>query len=269
MMKGFRPNWGKKNQKVKIPVVIAILTMDQAILTGLMQFIIHCLGRNGDPACPFQFNYIMVENHRPVEYARNLAVHEFMKVTEGHKNARLWFIDNDMVPPADYEKQLQIDADMGAGRVYGVMGHQLFGCIQRYIDGELRHLAIDDKANNTVQVDASGTGGLWISRKVFEDERMWITDEKDVFRTLHYPNGMVKRSEDLDFTHRATQLGYTLKANLGVKWAHYKNIDLRSLEGRAASSMMNDQLDQMKAAMVENALGAAENKPLHPFREKV
>src|SRR3990167_1091307 len=99
-------------------------------------------------------------------------------------------------------------------------------------------IAILTMEQNTISVDASGTGGLWISKKVIDDKRMWLTPEGDVFQTLNAPDGQVTKSEDLDFTHRATMLGYTLKANLGVKWAHYKRIDLRSMEDKAGSSTM-------------------------------
>lgn len=245
-MKGFRPRFKPKQVK-KTPVVIMVLTMNQEIKSGLMQFIIHCLGRNSDPSCPWFFTYALVENFRPVEYARNLAVREFRKQMADYPDARLWFIDSDMVPPGNYEEQLRIEADMGAGRAYGIANMQLFTCIQREVEGTLRHLAVDRDASGVVDVDASGTGGLWISKKVLDDERMWLNPEKDVFRTLYHSDGSVKLSEDLDFTHRATKLGYSLKSNLSVKWSHYKEVDLRSLEGGVASAQMQADLARGRA----------------------
>ncbi len=265
-MKGFRPNF-KPKQKEKTPVVIAILTMEQNITTGIMQFVIHCLGQNSIPDCPYVYSYCLVENYRPVEYARNLAVREFRKITDKYPpTTKLLFIDADMVPPVNYPEQLAIDADMGAGRVYGIFDHQLFGCIQRCVDNQLRHLAIDPMAGNTIDVDASGTGGLWISKKVLDDKSLWLTPEGDVFQTLHEPDGQVKKSEDLDFTHRATKAGHTLKANLGVRWAHYKKVDLRAMEGKAGASEMANQLAQVRALAVENAEAVAANVEIHPFK---
>jgi hypothetical protein len=251
-MKGFRP--GKEPKlKQKTLVILVILTQEQVIKTALMEFIFHCLMRNANQQDRFEFSYIFVDNHRPVEYARNIAVQEFRRATDGRDDAILWFIDSDMVPPRNYNQQLLIDADMGAGRAYGINGGQLFTCIERWKDGGLRHLAMTPQATGVVDVDASGTGGLWIHKRILQDKRMWVDEEGNTFQTLRDSSGKTTLSEDLDFTHRATKLGYKLRADISVKWSHFKEVDLLSLEGGIAAESMEQDL----------ARGRAENQPVN------
>jgi hypothetical protein len=245
-MKGFRP--GKEPKpKQKTLVILVVLTQEQHMKNGIMEFILHCLMRNADPNDKYEFSYIVVDNHRPVEYARNVAVREFRKATQGRDDALLWWIDADMVPPQNYRDQLHLEADMGAGRAYGINGGQLFTCVERYSDGGLRHLAMTPEASGVIEADASGTGGLWMHKRVIEDKRLWLDEEGSLFRVLRTSTGKTELSEDLDFTHRATKLGYKLRANIQVKWSHYKEVDLLSLEGGVASKQMEDDLARGRA----------------------
>jgi hypothetical protein len=245
-MKGFRPGWRPK-QVERTPVILAMLTMRESTRIEIMDFLIHCLTENANPECPYAFGHIHVDNISPVAYARNQAVQSFRKVADKMPpTAKLWWIDSDMVPPVNYREQLALDSDMGAGRAYGIISHQLFTCIQRKgPDGRYHHLAVTPDSTEIATGDASGTGGLWVTKKILDDERMWLTPEGDVFRTLYHPNGQVEMSEDIDFTSRAVNLGYTLKAHMGCKWGHFKEVDLLSLEGKAGSTEMQTALESV------------------------
>jgi len=185
----------------------------------------------------------------PVEYARNRLVGAFLR---SDLDAIL-FVDDDMVPSSTAELMFQSKADMVAGRATGISDREGSPklLITAFIGQDDEGQAMRPKDLRSAQfIDGAGTGCLLVSRKVLEDRRMWgpltYTDIKGREKTLEgpdspdfappifmpqrKPNGQWIRGEDMDFTFRATALGYTLEWIPQALFGHYKQVDLLAVE---------------------------------------
>jgi hypothetical protein len=82
-----------------------------------------------------------------------------------------------------------------------------------------------------IKVDAAGTGCLAIRRRVLEDERMRVGPSDDdgtpaIFRMVSTATGRITEWEDVDFTLRATRLGYVVAVDTGAHCGHRKAVNL-------------------------------------------
>jgi hypothetical protein len=229
----------------------------------------------GRQRAPQRVVFSLLTNHHktPVEYARNLLVRDFLETSAD----RLWFIDADMIPRHDVFRIFDVDADLVCGRAhsyqdeYGVPGGRTGIKIEarkKNADDALFTNILPTPGQSIVQqVDACGGACLLIKRRVFEHPGMMLptayqngdgepcdlNDEKGqqtwappFFRSLRKPNGELLRGEDIDFTYRATQLGFTLKVDIGAEIGHFKTIDIDGVE-RAARQAIQRHLAYMQA----------------------
>jgi hypothetical protein len=238
----------------KRSIFVAIPCLDGRINTALSGFlrVLDSLSLQLD--YPFTFLHGTMPGCSPVEYARNCLVRRFLEMTTADY---LWFIDNDAIPSPSSLRIFEADADMVTGRCF-IWRHDDEGRPQLFInsfvmdrrpDGNMNLQPVKPRDAYDVikDVDAAGAACLLIKRRVFEDPRMrldarWtdiygnshdLDDERGradyappFFRSLHKPNGHVYLGEDIDFTRRARNLGYTLKVHLGASFGHHKAIDL-------------------------------------------
>lgn len=97
-----------------------------------------------------------------------------------------------------------------------------------------------------IPIIGAGAANLLIRRKVLQDPRMHLAPEyidlagrarsireegeaPAVFRMVHKPNGQVLLGEDIDFVHRAFELGYQCVYDPRSAMGHLKTTDLASI----------------------------------------
>lgn len=213
-------------------------------VTGLNQM-------SADPECPWRFEICIEQDKRPVHYARNCIAGRFLE----SECERLWFVDSDMVPTPTAFHLLHTDADIVAARMYAIKrrpdNHQPYLQLCAYDqvnpNDSLRTLTVLPDHDPIYDVIGVGTGCTVIKRKVLEDKRLWgattyewggksadVMQERDddgtaappIFRWLEKPNGKPLRGEDLDFSLRAKELGYSVKVNTAAHCGHIKAMNL-------------------------------------------
>ena len=257
--KGKRPQWrGPKKVAPKPPakkqgVLVCVPAGDGTVTVAIAHFMLVLSELSRVPEYPYRFGFFMPTEVRPVEYARNVCVGEFLK-TEGMD--RLWFIDADMLPDREAARVLDTDADIVSGRAFafsekdGVPNLKLC-CFRRNESGEANFVTVAHPEDDPekVELDGCGTANLVISRKVLEDRRMWLESKGEgldgaehdclektdpwappVFRTIYAANGHRLRGEDIDFAWRAKQLGYSVAGNYAARTGHRKEVDLNKVE---------------------------------------
>lgn len=261
------------------PVHVAIgIPMDDGMTNaGLMQYQ-QVLAGWGLRQSPKQYRFSLLTNTfvRPVEYARNLLVRDFLRTDASY----LWFIDADMIPTSSTTAIFEVDADMVCGRAHayqdmpgGVTGVKISAHMKEKDSDLFVNILPTPDDPVVMDVEACGTASLLIKRHVLEDPRMYLPttyvngdgqcknldDEKDkeswapaVFRSLYKPNGMLLRGEDMDFTYRATRLGYSLKVHLGAEIGHFKKLDVDGVEraGRQALIRHGQRIKELMQAEV-------------------
>lgn len=247
------------------PVHVAIcIPMDDGMTNaGLMQYqqVLAGWGLNQKPR-QYRFSLLVNTFMRPVEYARNLLVRDFLKTDAQY----LWFIDADMIPTSSTTAIFEVDADMVCGRAHayqdfpgGNTGVKISAHTKEKDTDLFVNILPKDDDGIVQDVEACGTAHLLIKRHVIEDRRLWLptnyvngdgvekdlyseTDQESyappVFRSLYKPNGMLIRGEDVDFTYRATRLGYSLKIHLGSEIGHFKKMDVDGVERAARQALI-------------------------------
>lgn len=251
-----------------IHVAIAVPMYDGMLNAGMMLFPGEA-AKWGRAQYPKRYEFSVLTNHfqRPVEYARNLLVRDFLRSPADV----LWFIDADMIPRESVFRVFEAleGADMACGRAHsyqdeidkpgGVTGIKVEARTKNAHDDLFTNIVPSADSPEIQNVDACGGACLLIKRHVLEDKRLLLPttyldgdgserDQNDmqdrddwapaIFRTLYAPNGKLIRGEDIDFTYRATQLGYTLRAHLGAEIGHFKTIDIDGVERAARQALM-------------------------------
>lgn len=225
--------------------------------------------------CPYEFQLHTACGKQPVWFARNLLVDSAMKAGAD----RIWFLDDDIIPPPNVFSMLLVDADIVSGCVPIVQQRESGRCMRinangyRYnIDGRMLYTSVRPTYGEKpiFEVDAAGTAAMIIKRKVFEDERMKLprefmnvdgkmkkladTDEQPYFHMLFDSLGRIIRSEDLDFCTRAKDAGYRIMYDFEVVFGHNKNMNLAGImeladsmaSKYAAAYMTNDPAEKRK-----------------------
>jgi hypothetical protein len=213
-------------------------------------FISACQNASADQNFPFVFTWDIVNDKRPVEYARNVLV---QRALEYQTMSRLWFIDKDMGIPSNVFEMLQTDGDIVCGQAYNfchMNDERPFPtmklCAFEYDPRIYAFSSTSPVGKEKVRdVDACGAATMIVRRRVLEDPLMHLDphylgldnrihnllyemddEPPSLFRCLYKPNGAVLRSEDVDFTWRAKQAGYSIKAHLGARFSHWKTVDM-------------------------------------------
>ena len=153
---------------------------------------------------------------RPLEHARNMQVHRFLKTEYTH----LFLLDSDCVPPdRTVEKLLALDLPIVTAphltEVKGEIGPMI---VDRAPGGYRQHLPIE----GLQKVDACGGSGLLIIREVFEKlGPPW-------FRFVMDDQGLLCQGEDFYFCERAYQAGYEVWADCDLIQTHIKERAIRA-----------------------------------------
>ncbi len=242
--------------RTKEKIHVAVPVTDNVMGLGVGVFVSQLDRLTLDPKCPYSFSWQIVHGKKPVEYARNVLVGNFLKNTNA---SRLWFIDTDMEPPVNALEMLLAEGDIVAPIAFAFnhasdtdsAGLKL--CLFKYnLTGNhtFQSAIPEDPTIRLVDLDGAGTAAMVIKRKVLEDRRLWLDggytsmagelrdcstheDDKEfappIFEQKSKPNGQILRGEDLDFCLRAKALGYSITGDLGVHFGHIKQCNLREV----------------------------------------
>ena len=224
-------------------ILISLLTYSDSVNVSFLWWVDNIRKLNDDSNHPRTYEVMYVPGLRPVAYARNVAITNFLN----HPTAdKMWFIDDDLVPTESSLNIFNSNADIVSGLYYLLLmeGQNPTISTAIYHKDTLGFKQIDPKnykgQSPIIPIDAAGTGTLLISRKVAEDSRMMLSNEYmsaegqlttlsedealPIFRTLAKANGSEERSEDIDFVWRAKQLGYLVEGVLDARFLHKKEM---------------------------------------------
>lgn len=271
---GFVGKRGQKNKRsaAKKPaerehIFIGIPCVGDDMHIALLHFLTAIDGVNKNEAAPWKFSWTVKSGLRPVEFARNRIVGEFLKTDAN----RLFFIDADMIPGTESLQLLHVDADIVSGAAFAFKRSQGGGQPRLELCSYKYNVRGDNKFNSIIpgpgasvlDIDGCGTACMVIRRKVLEDPAMrlapnyeWysneynVEDEHDgeapaIFQTHYKPNGEILRGEDLDFCYRAKNAGYSLKLHAGVDFGHVKPMNLSEV-GRMMHDTAVRTMEQMR-----------------------
>jgi len=245
----------KEDERIHIMIGVPIEHGSDGLGIGVYRFL-HCLQElNQMKGHRYRYSWQMVIDKTPVEWARNLIVGMFLK-SDAQK---LWFIDNDMIPPDNALSMLDVTGDIIAGMAMA-FDHgnkeknkrtKLKLCLFKHHPTEETFMpVVPETGQKAIKIDAAGTATMLIDRKVLEDRRLWGDcvykaldgSEKDlrnevedpdwgppIFRFIRRPNGHGLRGEDIDFSWRAKQLGYEVIGCPGIRFGHNKNVNLDTI----------------------------------------
>lgn len=224
-------------------ILISLLTYSDSVNVSFLWWIDNIRKLNDDPNHPRIYEIMYVPGLRPVAYARNVAITNFLNHSTADK---MWFIDDDLVPTDSSLNIFNSNADIVSGLYYLLLMEGQTPTISSAIYHKDVSGFKQIEPNNykgqspVISIDAAGTGTLLISRKVAEDPRMMLTKDymsaegemvtlRDdealpIFRTLAKANGSEERSEDIDFVWRAKQLGYSVEGVLDSRFLHKKEM---------------------------------------------
>lgn len=231
--------------KKKTGVLVCIPNMKSNTNTALTIWLQALAFKTIDINCPWFFKIHMPNDLVPVEWARNQCVREFMR-DEYFK--RLWFIDADVIPPANALDVLDSDNHIVAGMTY-IWAHEKVGEDGVYVPPHLRingfnyrpehddfMSLVPNPKGDPFTCDAAGMSATVLSRELLEDmPEPW-------FRTPRNPYGQMLRGEDLDFCRRANERGYNVTYMPRVTFGHIKEIDIKQISkyGMAAVRQVVD-----------------------------
>jgi len=226
---------------MKETILIALLTYSDSVNVSFLWWIDSIRALNNDPDHPRTYEIAYIPGYRPVAFARNVAVTQFLQ----HPTAtKLWFIDDDLVPTEESIKIFDSSADIVSGLYYLLLMEngipKVSSAIYAKKDDGFDQIDVKNRmvGQDIISIDAAGTGTLLIDKKVFLNSKMRLTDEYlsaegnktklngdeplPYFRTLFKANGCEERSEDIDFVWRAKQAGHRCEAVLDARFLHKK-----------------------------------------------
>lgn len=240
---------GKVPESGRRKILLAVPCLDAFVSAPLALWIASLMLRSRiDPSFPL-FAVHFEPSVQPVEFARNKLVGAFFQ----SGCDALLFVDDDMIPSESSALMFQSSADMVAGRATGFsMVGDLPKILIAAFQGETAegHVKRPRDLHTRQLVDGAGTGCLLINKHVLEDRRLWGPEEytdvmgvvqqlptpgdpdyaPPIFSPARKPNGQWMRGEDIDFTYRATKLGYRLEWVPQAIFGHIKPVDLNAIE---------------------------------------
>lgn len=162
----------------------------------------------------------------PLDSARNHCVNEFIKISN-HPDDRLWFIDDDIIPPKNALDLLMThDRDI-VGLLCFMMKADDAGQLvplpiaMRYNANKQYNVFFDGKG--LTEVDALGGGCIMIKRAVYES----IGGRAYEFR--YYPDGTLNLVGDYDFCQKAQAAGFKIYVDFDNLCGHVKPVDLLAI----------------------------------------
>lgn len=243
-------------------ILICIAAGDGTIGSGVVGFAINAVSQNVHNG-PFKFSVYLAENIRGYAHMRNTCVKLFLN----SPCDRLWFLDEDVVLPANAFELLAVDADIALGPYPSI--EEMRPIVMSMKDPhDISAGLCEPPEDGPIQtITACGMGCTIIRRKVLEDRRMWHSaiytdlsgkecnqaDETDalppVFRFRFKPDGSQLHGEDLDFGLRATRLGYSVKMHTGILCDHVKSIGLNEARRRINNEQDGRRLDNFNKSI--------------------
>lgn len=175
---------------------------------------------------PLSFATFIMIGQRPIEYARNKIVQEFMK-SDCHW---LYMVDADQVMPENFWELVRVPTDIVSGETYCWVGNG-------YKPGRLRvnqygldpasqcfNVTPPEGQNAPYLVPVVGTGCIAIRRRVFEK----LGDRP--FKFTYTDESKVIAGEDVNFSVDAQRAGFRIAVHPGVKFGHVKELDLAQVK---------------------------------------
>ena len=218
-------------------ILICTATMDKKVSSGINNFFSAAHAQNAG-ATRYKFSTATLENVQGYALMRNMASQKLLE----SPCDRLWFIDNDVIPPANVMDLLETDGDIvGASIPYAFSLSAAFLKLKdlndlRTMEG---HFLPSDQTHDVTCV---GTACTIIRRHVLEDPRMHGTRDflyrdgrkgrlsddapPPIFQFHRLPNGDINMGEDWDFCYRASKLGYRVRYDGRVLCDHAKTVGL-------------------------------------------
>lgn len=228
-----------QNGKQKPHLFVGVPAVDGRVTVELMRYIGGLQTMAAMGALPFTVSTAEVTGIAPVEYARNV----LCGMALGTVADRILLIDADMTPEPTVTRLLVNQGDIVVPRMYRFRHHGKNGihqgppeltCCATLIRKDGRFdLTPEPDTNKCVAVDAVGTGCIMIKRAVLDDPKMRVGDDEDdvpaIFRMKRNDVGRITEWEDVDFSYRATKLGYRVFADFGARCGHNKTLNLDSV----------------------------------------
>lgn len=234
-------------KRSKRHILLGIPCENTTVHVTVAAFATEAVRQNSLRGCPYSFSVAYLVGKKPTEYARNCIV---TTAVDRKDVDALWFVDSDMVPSANSFELLNVDADIVAG-VAPIFSSPkadepsfTWNVYKRVKDPSGRDfLPVGLNGGQPVSVDGAGTACMIIKRKVLLDKRMWLgpRDKEHIIPYFRWPRSLTGETEgtdDLDFCRRARNLGYTITAVPGVRWGHFKEIDLHWMINKLGSVQM-------------------------------
>ena len=233
---------GPRTRSSKIRIAVGMPTLKWACTSGIADLMLTLGYMTYSAKSPYAFDSIMSSGSSnfsyPADYQRNMIAKKFL---EG-KCDWLWFIDSDILPPANVLELLKLlpEADVIAG-IYPLMSRPpdppvcwtCYDIVDTPTGGSFR--LRDITRDHEIVRDAGGaaTGMMLIHRRVLEDPRMWLAPEADpigIFKLNFEPNGRPMNTEDMAFCKNLHKNGYKLIVHTGVRCGHVKVEDVTNVQ---------------------------------------
>lgn len=238
----------------KTKILICILTLTGDVRCELFGWREELLRYSSDPDHPYTYDVSFVYATKPARMAHNKAAELFLTACDADW---LWIWADDMRPLPSTMKVLELldrtDMAVPCVQIWTSKDNLPVITAARHTSGTNYEMAnLPRSMDEPYYVDAAGTGGLLISRKVLEDPRMLVepgdgVDPPAWFIDEDVPSGRRTHGHDLEFTHRATQCGYTLMVHPQAWCDHRKSLWLYQDILRFTDTIVNKTVAEQRA----------------------
>ena len=192
------------------------------------------------------------------EFSRNsLLEHHFHKDPNW---THVFFVDTDIVPPADaLKKLLELDADIATGAYPLFLSTGIFWSVA---DEEGNWLKISEpiKTWKPFKTTSCGAGCLLIRREVLVKVGWpWF---KTVYQEIYKNEGKgLKTGEDVFFCERGIAEGYTLACDPTVVCKHFNDVDMLSFY-EYAERLIKDSIGKVTDCLCSSGEGSENSPPI-------
>ena len=162
----------------------------------------------------------------PLDNARSHCLNKFLELSN-HPDDRLWFIDEDIIPPPEgLDILLKHNVDI-VGLLCFMLKPDDRGFLPpvpvalRY--NEEKKYIVYFNGKGLTEVDALGGGCIMVKRKVFE------AIGGRCYEFFYYPDGTLNLVGDFDFCQKAQKTGFKIYVDFDVLCGHIKDVDLLSI----------------------------------------
>ena len=237
---GLEPRRPQRASPERPHIFVGVPSIDGKMTVELQRYLQALTYAAATGSAPFTVSTAEVTGVAPVEYARNV----LCGMAIDAKADLVVMIDADMKPDATVSRLFNSDADIIVPRMYRFRHHGKNGihqgppeltCCATIVEpnGERLDLTPELDAQGVYKVDFCGTGFIVIKRAVLDDPKMRVGKSEGsvpaIFRMTRNDVGRITTWEDVDFSKRATEQGYTVAVDFGARCGHNKTLDLDSI----------------------------------------